>query len=39
MTQRALVPFLLITFGIAWGIIALYSIFASEFMVGTFGAL
>ena len=34
----SLVPFLLITFGLAWGIIALY-VFFPEAMIGLFGAL
>lgn len=38
MTQLALIPFLLISFAIAWGIIGLY-IFLSEPMIQLFGAL
>jgi uncharacterized protein len=38
MTQLALIPFLLISFAIAWGIIGVY-IFLSEPMIQLFGAL
>lgn len=36
--MKALAPFMLITFGLAWGILALY-IFLPEPMVGLFGSL